>query len=188
MLDRLAAASPKLAEQLVPGAVSISALLRVLQDLLREHIPVKDFRGISEALILASAQSADPETLSSAVRAAIGRMIVQSIYGTADVLEVITLDPELEHLLAQAKSQGGADTPTLEPGLAERLQTSILQAAERQEVAGSPSVLLVSSAIRALLAKFVRYSAQPIHVLAFEEVPDNKQITVVATISKGDSS
>ena len=124
--------------------------------------------------------------LTQAVRAAIGRMIVQSIFGTSTVLDVITLDPELEHLLTQARGQGGAESPTLEPGLAERLQNSILQAAERQEVDAKPAVLLVSSPVRALLSRFVRYSTQQIHVLAFEEIPENKQITVVATISKGD--
>ena len=101
------------------------------------------------------------------------------------MLDVITLEPELEQLLVQAKTQGTDEAPMLEPGMADRLQTSLASAAERQEIAGKPSVLLVSSSIRALLARFVRASQRVIHVLAYEEIPDNKQITVVATVGRG---
>ena len=69
--------------------------------------------------------------------------------------------------------------------MAEQLQQSVLTAAERQEIAGKPTVLLVNGAIRSLLARFVRISKEVIHVLAYEEIPDNKQITVVSTIGRG---
>ena len=133
-----------------------------------------------------SATIKDTEQLTAIVRTALGRMIVQNIYGTSDALDVITLDPELEQLLVQARNQGGgSETPILEPGMAEQLQQSVLTAAERQEIAGKPTVLLVNSAIRSLLARFVRISKEVIHVLAYEEIPDNKQITVVSTIGRG---
>ena len=185
LLDMLGELSPKLTEQLVPGAISLSGLLRILQNLLNEKIPIRDIRTIAETIADAAPAISDTEQLTALTRVALARMIVQGVYGSSDALDVITLDPELEQLLVQARTQGGADAPAIEPGLAERLQSSIINAAERQELNGKPAVLLVSSSIRALLARFVRFARQTVHVLAFEEIPDNKQITVVSTIGRG---
>ncbi len=184
LLEILAASAPKLAEQLVPDSISISVLLKVLQNLLREKVPIRDIRTIAESLIDAAARTKDPEALTSAVRVSLGRLIVQTVYGHGDALDVITLDPELEQLLIRARQQGPADSPAIEPGMAERLQRSIATACERQEISGKPSVLLVASAVRSLLARFVRFSNRLVHVLSYEEVPDNRQITVVATIGR----
>ncbi|MEQ8861313.1 MAG: flagellar biosynthesis protein FlhA [Pseudomonadales bacterium] len=186
LLDLLKEHSPKLAEQLVPESISLSGLLRVLQNLLSEKIPIRDLRTIAETITELGPGNADRDQLTAAVRTALGRMIVQNIYGNDSNLDVITLDPELERLLTQAKKQSSADgVPTIEPGMMESLQRSVREAAERQEVAGKPTVLVVSSAIRSLLARFFRMSRQFIHVLAYEEIPDNKQITVVSTIGRG---
>jgi flagellar biosynthesis protein FlhA len=184
LLEILAASAPKLAEQLVPDSISISVLLKVLQNLLREKVPIRDIRTIAESLIDTAGRTKDPELLTAAVRVALGRLIVQTIYGHTDTLDVITLDPELEQLLIRARQQGPADTPAIEPGMAERLQRSIATACERQEISGKPSVLLVASAVRSLLSRFVRFSHRLVHVLSYEEVPDNRQITVVATIGR----
>jgi flagellar biosynthesis protein FlhA len=185
LLEILAAAAPKLAEQLVPDSVTISVLLKVLQNLLREKVPIRDIRTIAETIIETAGRTKDPEQLTAAVRVALGRLIVQTVYGHADALDVITLDPELEQLLIRARQQGPADSPAIEPGMAERLQRSIATACERQEIAGKPAVLLVASAVRSLLARFVKFSHRLVHVLSYEEVPDNRQITVVATIGRG---
>ncbi|MGI9328842.1 MAG: flagellar biosynthesis protein FlhA, partial [Pseudomonadales bacterium] len=184
LLDLLAESSPRLAEQLVPEAFSIAEIHQVLQQLLLEQIPVRDIRTIAEALLTAGTENKNVEHLLNVVRGALGRMIVHSIYGTAPVLDVITLEPDLETLLLQAK-QSDAQSPVLEPGMADRLQQSFASAADRQEIAGKPTVVLVSAAIRQLLARFVRFSQRAIHVLAYEEVPQNRQITVVSTIGRG---
>ncbi len=184
LVELLSEQSPALAEQLVPGAVTLAGLLKVLQMLLAEKIPIRDLRTIAEALTESAQTSKDTDALVQAVRIALSRMIVQNIFGSEQQLDVITLDPELEQLLNQARHQGSNDAPVLEPGMADRLQESILAAAERQEIAGKPSVLLVSGAIRGLLARFVRLSQRVVHVLSYEEIPDNKQITVVATVGR----
>jgi len=87
-------------------------------------------------------------------------------------------------LLLQAKNQGGADSPVIEPAMAEQLQSSVISVAEQREIAGKPAVLLVSAGIRSLLARFVRLSKAVIHVLAYDEIPDSKQITIVSTIGR----
>ncbi len=184
LLDLLSESSPKLAEQLVPNAISLSGLLKILQNLLKEKIPIRDLRTIAECLADGSATNLAIDDQTTMVRGQLGRMIVQNIYGAEASLEVITLDPELEQLLLQAKSQGGAEAPIIEPSMAERLQQSVIEVAQEREVAGKPAVLLVSAGIRALLAKFVRISQSVIHVLAYEEIPENKQITVVSTIGR----
>ncbi len=196
LVDMLSEASPKLAEQLVPGAISLSGLVRILQELLREKIPIKDIRTIAECLSDGTAANLTVEDQTNLVRARLSRMIVQNIYGNEHALEVITLDPELEQLLLQTKQQsaaggaaaGGDDIPILEPGMAERLQQSVLEAAQAREAIGKPAVLLVNAGVRGLLARFVKISKAVIHVLAYEEIPDNKQITVISTIGRAPSA
>ena len=184
LVDLLGESAPKLAEQLVPGSVSLSGLLKILQSLLAEKIPIRDLRTIAESITEASATNKDPNAMLLAVRSGLGRLIVQNIYGGEQTLDVITLEPELEQLLDQARRQGSDSAPVLEPGLADRLSRSLISAAEQQEIAGKPAVVLVSAALRGMLARFVKLSRRVIHVLAFEEIPDNKQITVVATIGR----
>ena len=179
LLERLRSVAPKLAEALVPGAITLSVWLRVLQNLLREQVPVKDLRTIAEALIDAANTTKEPERLTSAARVALGRMIVHGIFGTSEALSVMTLEPELEALLQRsASSSGGA----VEPGLLDRLQRALADAAERQEAAGRPAVLVVGDAVRCWLARFVRFGRRTLHVLSFAELPDNKQISIVANI------
>ncbi|WP_372741453.1 flagellar biosynthesis protein FlhA [Neptunomonas sp.] len=185
LLDMLAKSSPKLVEDLVPAKLSISSLLKVLQNLLMEQVPLKDFRSIAEALSEAVARTQDPVALTAAVRVAISRLIVQTINGSDLEIPVITMDPQLEQLLlnsVQQSQQAGESGMVLEPGMAERLQSSLVDAAQKQEMMGQPSILLVAAPVRPLMSKFVRYSEQLIHVLSYQEIPENKKITIVATV------
>ena len=185
LLDMLAKGSPKLVEDLVPAKLSISSLLKVLQSLLMEQVPLKDFRSIAEALSEAVTRTQDPVALTAAVRVAISRLIVQTINGSEAEIPVITMDPQLEQLLlnsVQQSQQAGESGMVLEPGMAERLQTSLIAAAQKQEMLGQPSILLVAAPVRPLMSKFVRYSEQLIHVLSYQEIPENKKITIVATV------
>ncbi len=187
MLDRLAKLSPKLAEELVPNTLNLSQLLGILQNLLSEGVPVKDIRSIAEALANTSVDSQDTAALMVMVRRSLKRLIVQSIYGNVNDLSVITLEPSLEQLLLktvqQSKQQTGvSDNMILEPSMTEKLQQSLLEATRNQEMAGNPAVLLVSNILRPVLANFVRSLMDNLHVLSYQEIPDNKQITIAATI------
>ena len=187
MLDRLAKQSPKLAEELVPNTLNVSQLLSVLQNLLMEGVPVKDMRSIAEALANTQVDSQDIAALTVTVRKVLKRLIVQSIYGNADDLSVITLEPSLEQLLLKTVQQnkqqtGNGDNMVLEPSMTEKLQTSLVEASRNQEMSGNPAVLLISAMLRPVLANFVRSLASNLHVLSYQEIPDNKQITIAATI------
>ncbi|WP_097085249.1 MULTISPECIES: flagellar biosynthesis protein FlhA [unclassified Pseudomonas] len=185
LLQVLAKASPKLAEELVPGVLSLSALLKVLQALLAEQVPVRDIRTIAEAIANNASRSQDTAALVQHVRAALSRAIVQSIVGTESELPVITLEPKLEQILLnslQKAGQGQEEGVLLEPGMAERLQRSLIEASQRQEMLGQPAILLVAGPVRAMLSRFGRLAVPNLHVLAYQEIPDNKQVTIVATV------
>jgi len=185
LLDVLSKSAPKLVEDLVPGTLSIGVVLKVLQNLLEERIPVRDMRTIAETLAETGSRSQDPGALTAAARVALGRSIIQHINGMGPEVPVITLDPSLEQILQssiQAVAEGGAG---IEPGLAERMHQSLLESARRQEAAGQAAVLLVTPAIRPWLAKLVRHSIPGLQVLAYNEIPDNKQIKVIANIGTG---
>jgi len=188
LLDVLAKTSTKLSEELVPGLVSASVLLKVLQNLLQEQVPIRDIRTIAESIAEIALKTQDPVTLTSAVRVALSRSIVQGIIGNNEHLEVMTLDPGLEQLLMKSVQQTqqmgdvGEDSAVLEPSMAERLQTSLMQASEKQELSGKPPVLLVAAPVRPLMARFVRFGLQNVQVLSYQEIPDNRQVTIVATV------
>ena len=194
LLTMLGKTSKKLAEDL-PSMVNTNILLRVLQNLLIEDVPIRDMRTIAEALAAASVRSQDPGVLTAAARVALSRVIVQNIYGAASELPVLTLDPPLEQILLKAVQQSaqqnqqqgalaGEDGMVIEPSMAERLQRSLLGAARNQEVAGKPAVLLVPAPLRPVLSKFVRFTIAGLKVLSYQEIPDNKQITIVATVGQ----
>jgi len=183
LLDRLAATSPKLVEDLVPKLLPLNVVVRILQNLLTEGIPVKDFRTIAECLADNASQTQDANLLTSVVRVSLGRMIVQHINGLSNELPVITLEPSLEQIMLQSlqmSDEGGG----IEPGLAERLHGSLVESAQMQEGLGQPAILLVSAGVRHMLAKFVKHSIPQLHVLAYNEIPDNMQIKIVSTVGQ----
>ncbi|OOG40535.1 flagellar biosynthesis protein FlhA [Rhodanobacter sp. C06] len=183
LLDRLAQGAPKLVEDLVPKRLTLGVVVKVLQNLLAERVPIRNMRGIVESLAEHAAQSQDPGVLTSAVRVALGRQIVQEIAGLGTEVPVITLAPELEQILLGSMS-GGVAGAAVEPGLADRLQQSVAEAARRQEMSGEPAVLLVAPLLRPWLARFTRHVAQNLHVLAYNEVPDNRRVRLVQALGR----
>ncbi|MDZ7804176.1 flagellar biosynthesis protein FlhA [Thiohalophilus sp.] len=184
LLDKLAASTPKLVENLVPDTLSLGVVVKVLQNLLNEGIPLRDIRTIAETLAEHGGRTQDPDVLTAAVREALGRMIVQQINGMQAELPVITLDPKLEQILQQSIQSAEGSTAGVEPGLAERLHQALSETAQKQEIAGEPAVLLVSATIRTMLARFVRHSIPSLQVLSYNEIPSDKQIRIVATVGQ----
>ncbi|MEW6679233.1 MAG: flagellar biosynthesis protein FlhA [Pseudomonadota bacterium] len=182
LLDHIAKQSPKLVEDLVPKVLPIGTLQKVLQNLLEEQVHIRDMRTILETLAEHAVKIQDPDDLTAAVRVALGRAIIHETFGGAQELQVMALEPNLEHILMQAMASRGEAGAGLEPGLAERLVRETVQAVERQETAGHPAVLLSPPAIRPVLARFLRRSAPSLKVLSHAEVPDGKTIRIVSLI------
>ncbi|HCR33153.1 MAG TPA: flagellar biosynthesis protein FlhA [Stenotrophomonas sp.] len=180
LLANLGKTAPKLVEDLTPKALPLSAVVRVLQNLLVERIPIRQLRKIAEALVEHAPMSQDPATLTAAVRTALGRFIVQEIAGMSAELPVFTLNPQLERVLQESTQGNGA---ALEPGLAERLHQSLAECVSKQEARNEPAVVLVPGPVRAALARLVRHSVPSLSVLAYSEVPEDKRLKLVGTIS-----
>jgi len=180
LLATLAKSAPKLVEDLTPKSLPLSVVVRVLQNLLIERIPVRQLRRIVEAMVEHAPHSQDPGNLTAVVRNALGRFIVQEIAGNAAELPVYTLAPQLERVLNDS-AQGGA--AALEPGLAERLQQSLADCAGRQEAKAEPAVVLVPGNVRAALARLIRHSVPSLSVLSYTEVPEDKRLKLIGTIS-----
>jgi flagellar biosynthesis protein FlhA len=187
LLDSLANSYPKLVEDLVPKTLSLSQVLKVLQSLLSEGISIKDIRTIAETLADQAVINQDPANLLSAVRVALSRSIVQQLVGNIEEIPVVVLDANLEQLLQQSLQASGGEGFGFEPGLAEKLQQSLIETSKEQEMSGQETILLVAAGIRSWMSKFARHSAQGIHVLSYNEIPDNRKIKVVATIGEAGS-
>lgn len=182
LLDKLAQSSPKLVEELVPKLLPLGTVVKVLQNLLIESVAIRDMRTIAETLADHASHSQDAGVLTAAVRVALGRSIVQQINGMATEIPVITLDASLEQLLHHGVQSGSEEWAGIEPGLAERFHSSLAQQVQRLEVAGQPATLLVSALLRPMLSRMLRHSLPALRVLSFNEIPDNKQIKIVASI------
>jgi flagellar biosynthesis protein FlhA len=181
LMKNLAKTSPKLVDELIPKVLPMAAVVRVMQGLLAERVPIRNVRAIVEALAEAGPRTQDTQQLIAQVRVALGRQIVQDIVGLAEELPVITLEPDLERLLSNGLANPAA-SPGLEPGLADRLQRGLQEAAARQERGGEPAVLLTPPALRAALARFFRVSVPGLHVLAWNELPDNRKVRMVTAV------
>jgi flagellar biosynthesis protein FlhA len=183
LLNSVAKTAPKLIEDLVPKVMSLAAVVRVLQGLLSEQVPIRNMRLILETLAEWAPRSNDPATLLTQVRIALGRQIVQDIAGASAEVPVMSLDADLERLLTSALT-GNAANPSLEPGLAEKLQQRLSESARRREMAGEAAVLLVPPPLRAPLAGFVRSSVPGLRVLAWNEIPNNRKVRLVNTVGR----
>lgn len=184
MLDTLKKSAPKLVEDLVPETISLGTVVKVLQNLLQENIPVRDMRTIAETLIEHGRSSQDAGALTAAVRIALGRSIVQKISGLDSELSVITLDPDLERLLQQSLQASEDGSAGLEPGLAERMINALQESTQKLEMEGKSAVLLVSGFLRPWLAHFVRHSISTLNVLSYNEIPEDRQVRVVGSVGQ----
>jgi flagellar biosynthesis protein FlhA len=184
LLDMLEKTHPKLVEGLVPDILPLSTVVKVLQTLLFEGVPIRDMRTIVQTLAEYGPKSQDPDVLVSALRIALKRLIVQEITNGAAEIPVITLAPDLEQMLHKSLQAGGEDGAGIEPGLAEKLQDSLSQAHQQQEIAGEPAVLLTSGMLRPVLSKFLKQAVSGLHVLSYQEIPDDKQIKIVSSVGQ----
>ncbi|MHB0774111.1 flagellar biosynthesis protein FlhA [Halomonas sp. WWR20] len=178
LLDKVGEENKALVEEVVPKALTLTALQRILHNLLNEEVSIRDMRTILDALAEHATPQSDPYDLTAVVRIALGRAITQQWFPGGQELHVIGLDANLEQVLAQAMGNGGA----LEPGLADTLMQQSVAAVERQEARGEPSVLVVQHGLRALLARFLRRRLTHLVVMSQAEIPDDRTLRVTTMI------
>ena len=179
LLERLKQSAPKLVENLVPNTMSLADVTRVVHSLLDEGVPIRDMRTIAETLSIHRGLENNPEELVAQVRVALGPSIFQSVAGAAQELPVMVLDPQLEQMMSSAvqNNQG-----VIEPNLLDTMVRGIGDAAGKMESEGASPVLLVSGIIRGFLSKLLRGRMSNFYILAYEEIPGDKNIRVVTTV------
>ncbi|MGH9393007.1 MAG: FHIPEP family type III secretion protein, partial [Terriglobales bacterium] len=167
LLDALNDQQPKLVEELVPKLLSLGELQRILQQLLREHVSIRDLPTILEALIETAAVRKNPVALVEAARQALGRGLVQPLLATDGSLRVITLSPPLEEELARSFDAQATQPPP--PGAQGGVIKRVLDGLRRfayDPAAGAPQVLLCSSPGRFYLRRMLEASWPRLNVLS----------------------
>jgi len=182
LIDVLKRSAPKLVDNLMPKVLELGVIVKVLQNLLQERIPIRDLRTIAETLAEHGTRSQDASILTAHVRISLGRLIVQNIYGMVSELAIMTLHPNMEQILQQSVQGQDGSVMAFEPGMTQMIHSSLREATENQMAKGEPAVLLLPQSLRSFLARMVRHAIPELHVLSYDEIPDDKQLKVIASI------
>lgn len=183
LLDETAKAHPRLVEELIPTLLSLGAVVRILGNLLREGIPIRDLRSILEAIADHAMSTKDPELLTEMARQALSRTITRQHQAPDGTLPVITLDPRLDRSLNEqvaALPQGGM--LNLDPGTSQRLLAALKQAAERVAAQGQQPVVLCSPALRRHIRRLTDRILHTVPVLGLNEIDAMVQLQSLDTI------
>jgi len=189
LMERLTALSPKLAGAL-DKALTHTQLLRVFRVLLAENVSLKDIVVIATTLLDSSETTKDPILLAAEVRCALRRQIVSSLYGKKKDMPAFNLSGELENMLLgslnQARQSTGGkvvlDNYPIDPQLLQQLQLNMPVAREQMKQQHTPPLLLVLPQIRPLLARYARLFAPGLHVLSYNEIPENREVSIIGTV------
>jgi flagellar biosynthesis protein FlhA len=180
LVDRVGQTSPKLIEELVPKLASIGDVQRVLRQLLRERVPIRDLTTILEAIADAASASKDADAIAESVRSAIGRAICRPYQNEKGELPAIALSAALEERLLSSiiRTEQGA-VLALEPSQAQRLATKI---AEVFASAVAQPVLLCSPALRPHVWRLFARVLPHLGVLSHNEIPPQISVAAIATL------
>lgn len=187
LLERLSALTPKLSAAL-DKAMTHTQLLRVFRVLLAENVSLKDIVPIATTLVENAEVTKDPILLAAEVRCALRRQIVGALVGPLAEMKVFNLGSELENMLLgslnQARQTGKAalDNYPIDPNLLAQLQTHMPLARDQMKQQGGTPLLLVMPQIRPLLARYARLFAPGLQVLSYNEVPEQRDVSVVGTL------
>ncbi|AKU20652.1 flagellar biosynthesis protein FlhA [Massilia sp. MB5] len=187
IMERLTALSPKLGGAL-DKALTHTQLLRVFRVLLAENVSLKDIVPIATTLLDSSETTKDPILLAAEVRCALRRQIVAGLFGQKSEMLAFNLGGELENMLLgslnQARQSGkvALDNFPIDPHLLQQLQVNMPVAREQMKQQATPPLLLVLPQIRPLLARYARLFAPGLHVLSYNEVPENREVSIIGTV------
>ncbi len=184
LLDNLYKTAPKVVEELVPGTLNLGAVQKVLQNLVRENVSIRDLLSIVETLADYGPGVKNPELLTEYVRERLARTVVKPYMDTQGALPVITLDPGVEQVMQESvrQTEGGAYL-ALNPGTAQRLMQQINKVVENAVNTDGQPVVLASPMTRPHLAQLVTRFLPSVPVLSQAEIPSDIRITSVGNVS-----
>ena len=187
LLDNIKSHYPVVVDELVPGLLTVGEIQRVLQNLLRERIPVRNLVLILETLADAGRVSKDIDFLTEKVRAALARHI-SAEYAENGLLSVITVDPRLESLLSEAVRRGEDAYALLDPNTVARVYTSLTRQVQVAQNAGLAPIVLCSPAVRLALKRLTERAAPQLVVLSYSEIAPGLRVESIGQISTTDES
>jgi len=183
MLDKVAQRSPKLIEDLVPDKLSVTTVMQVLKNILFESISIRDINTILGTLLVESTRTQNPDELTELVRPKLGYLMLQEVVDHGELLNVITLDPNLEQMLISSVNQSAKmGQVVIEPTLIEGLMESVKKQKFEAEEKGYPAVIVVAPTIRAWLARMIKIRFNDATVLSYTEIPEDQKIKVFGRI------
>lgn len=184
LLDHLAETHPKTVEECTPKVLTLGEVQRVLQNLLRERVPIRDLATILESITDAGTLSRDVNTLTETARQALARTICAGLANENNELVVLALDPRLEHEFASRMGvAGSAPAAAIDPDFGRSLLEKI-ESAIQAAVLSTP-VILCSSAIRPHLRRLTERFLPELSVIAHGEVAPNVRLVSMGVIGQG---
>ncbi len=176
--------NPAVVEELVPDMLSLGEIQKVLQNLLKERVPIRDLATILEALADGARLNKDPDYLTDNARQSLSRTICQRYADGQGKLSVITLHPKLEQNVQEAiqQTQFGA-YPVLEPRLVRKLLDKLNAVVEDVTMRGANPVLLCSPRVRLPFRRLIERYLPNLAVLSLNEIPANVEVEAIGTVS-----
>ena len=189
LLEELGKSHPKLVEELVPALLPLGAIVRILSNLLREGVPIRDLRTILEAVADHATVSKDPDSLTEAARQALARTITKQYLSPDGILPVISLDPRLDRaLVEQVSTSGQGSYWAVDPNVSHRLIGALKLAAERVAARGQQPIILCSPVLRRHIRRLTDRVLSTVPVLAPNEIDGIATIKSAETIRIGDEA
>jgi flagellar biosynthesis protein FlhA len=186
LLDRLSQQSPKAVEELTPHLLSLGVIQKVLQNLLKERVSIRDLLTIVETLADYGTATKDPDILTEYVRQRLARSIVKQYETSEGVLPLITLDQKMEDLLREKIQKGEQHLHlSIDPGLAQKILSSIHQALDRIAHLNCQPVILCSPVLRRHLKRLLDRFLPQVAVLSHSELTATTKIQSLGTVTLG---
>ena len=183
LLDNLKKTHPAVVNELVPGQLSIGLIQRILQNLLAEGISIRNLAGILEKVGDCAAFTKNPDELSEYARRALGPQIVKPFQTDNGQLRAITMDPKLEHQLAQGVRQTPGETAlVVEPRLARHVMDTLSKFVQQMLSSGQQPVILCAPPLRLAFRRFFESTFNDLAVLSYAEIPPRVQVQNQAVI------
>ncbi|GAB6038848.1 flagellar biosynthesis protein FlhA [Fundidesulfovibrio butyratiphilus] len=183
LLDNLAKRAPKVVEELVPGILSLGAVQKVLQNLVKEGVSIRDMLTIVETMADFGVNIKDPDQLTEYVRSRMGRTIVKPFLAADSTLPIMNLAPQVENAVQESiRHTEHGSYMAMDPGAAQRLIQNINQNLERAQLADGQPVLLVSPVSRPHLAQLLNRFLPTLPVISQAEIPAEIRLQSLATI------
>ncbi|WP_374351363.1 flagellar biosynthesis protein FlhA [Chitinimonas sp.] len=183
LLRRVRETQPGLVEEIVPTVLAVGDIQRVLQNLLKEKVSLRNFDAIVETLVDHAKLSKDPAYLTEMVRQRLGPLICQALT-RANVLQVLTLEPGIEQNLLHSVRSAEAGAPLIiEPKLAEQLISRAAQLADTMQRSSLLPVLLCAPELRRHLRALSERMVPNLRVLSLAEIPNTVELRAFGSLS-----